>query len=239
MSMGGPQPIRLYLSPEHACGYLPQRTARSAFIDPEHPLDNTQYEYLLAQGFRRSGEHAYRPHCRGCTRCVPVRVPTAHFAPDRSQRRCLARNADLSLQIERRLDDEHYRLYSDYLAQRHPGGGMDPSDRSAFHSFLDCRWLDARYWCFRLHGRLVAVAVVDHLPHSLSAVYTFFDPHLHARGLGTYAVLRQIEAAREQGLSYVYLGYWVPGSRKMDYKRRFLPLEALGLLGWAPLPHAG
>ncbi len=236
MSMSGPRPVRLYLSPEHVCGSLPLRAARSAFIDPEFLLDSIQYEHLLAQGFRRSGAHAYRPHCRGCARCVPVRVPVAEFAPDRSQRRCLARNSDLELRLEDRLDDEHYRLYGEYLAQRHAGGGMDPGDRGAFHSFLECRWLDVRYWCFRQRGRLVAVAVVDHLPNALSAVYTFFDPALAARGLGTLAVLRQIEAAHTAGLSHLYLGYWVAGSRKMDYKRRYQPLEALGLLGWAPAP---
>ncbi len=239
MSMSGPRPVRLYLSPEHACGYLPQRSARSAFIDPDYALDAMHYEYLLAQGFRRSGEHAYRPHCRGCSRCVPVRVPVAEFVSDRGQRRCLARNRDLELTLESRLGDEHYRLYSDYLAQRHASGGMDPSDRGAFHSFLDCRWLDVRYWCWRRQGRLLSVAVVDHLPNALSAVYTFFDPDERSRSLGTLAVLTQIETARLRGLTHVYLGYWVAGSAKMDYKRRFRSLEALGTLGWQPLTPAG
>lgn len=234
--MTGPAPVRLYLSQEHPCGYLPQRSARSAFIDPEFTLDAARYEALLSQGFRRSGDHAYRPHCRGCARCTPVRVPVEHFSADRSQRRCLARNADLELSIERRLDESHFSLYRDYLSVRHPGGGMDPGDRAAFHAFLGCSWLDVRYWCLRHEGRLLAVAVVDHLPRSLSAVYTFFDPRETARSLGTYAVLLQIRRALDLGLDHLYLGYWVPDSPKMDYKRRYCPLEVLGPMGWSPLP---
>lgn len=234
--MTGPAPLRLYLSQEHACGYLPQRAARSAFIDPEFTLDAARYEALLTQGFRRSGDHAYRPHCRGCARCIPVRIPVGHFESDRSQRRCLARNADLELSIESRLTEAHFALYRDYLTLRHPGGGMDPADRAAFHAFLGCKWLDVRYWCLRKGERLVAVAVVDHLPHSLSAVYTFYDPAETTRGLGNYAILQQIRNAQAAGLDHLYLGYWVPDSAKMDYKRRYRPLEALGPMGWAPLP---
>jgi arginyl-tRNA--protein-N-Asp/Glu arginylyltransferase len=230
------RPLRLYLSAEHACGYLPPRAARSAFVDPDFPLDPAHYESLLSQGFRRSGEHAYRPHCHACTRCIPVRVPVADFRPDRSQRRCRAANADLELRIEKRLDEEHFQLYSRYLAARHASGGMDPADRTAFHVFLECRWLDVRYWCLRRRGRLLAVAVVDHLPQSLSAVYTFFEPAESRRGLGTLAVLLQIEAAKAAALPYLYLGYWVPESKKMQYKARFRPLEALGGIGWGLLP---
>ena len=110
---------------------------------------------------------------------------------------------------------------------------MDSDNPEAFQSFLQCNWGDAQFWEFRLEGRLLAVAVVDALPAALSAVYTFFDPEEAARGLGTYAVLSQIEAARSRGLPHVYLGYWVSQSRKMDYKKNFRPLELLGDDGWA------
>ncbi|HEX4895062.1 MAG TPA: arginyltransferase [Solimonas sp.] len=233
--MTAAQPVRLFLSPEHPCGYLPFRTARSAFVDPEFTLAPPRYQRLLELGFRRSGEHAYRPHCRGCERCLPVRVPTARFQPDRSQRRCIRDNADLELRLETQIRDEHYALYRRYLAARHAGGGMDPDDRTAFHNFLECGWNEVRYWSFREQGRLLAVAVVDHLPRALSAVYTFFDPAESRRGLGTLAVLRQIEEARRQGLPHVYLGYWVEGSAKMDYKRRFQPLEILEGTDWVEI----
>lgn len=229
------QSLRLFLSTEHTCGYLPGLQARSAFVDPDAGLGATQYQRLLELGFRRSGDHTYRPHCRDCARCVPVRIDAAAFTPDRSQRRCRQRNADLQLSIETELSDEHFALYQRYLSARHAGGGMDPADRKAFHAFLECSWLDVRYWCFRADNELLAVAVVDHLPEALSAVYTFFAPEQRARGLGTLAVLEQLRIAREQGLAQLYLGYWVENSAKMDYKRRFQPLEALYGMRWRPL----
>ncbi|MDD3762844.1 MAG: arginyltransferase [Nevskiales bacterium] len=230
--MNDSQPLRLYLSAEHACGYLSDRLARSAFVDPHWNLNPTRYERLLEAGFRRSGGHAYRPHCRGCQLCVPIRIPVAEFLPNRSQRRCLRRNAGITMSIESTLSEEHFELYRRYLHSRHAGGGMDPDDRNAFHAFLECPWLPVRYWCFHEDNRLLAVAVVDHLPHSLSAVYTFFDPDVRTRGLGTLGILRQIEHARGLGLPHVYLGYWVPGSAKMDYKQQFQPSELLGISGW-------
>lgn len=229
------QPIRLFLSAEHPCGYLTERTARSAFVDPAWTLTPLRYQRLLEVGFRRSGGHAYRPHCNQCQLCVPVRIPVSRFAPSRSQRRCLARNDDVSVTFEHHLTPEHYELYRRYLSNRHAGGGMDPDDAGAFHAFLTCPWAPVRYWCFRQGDRLLGVAVVDHLPDALSAVYTFFDPEAEQRSLGTLAILHQIEQARHLGLPHVYLGYWVGGSRKMEYKQRFKPLEALGPRGWKPL----
>ncbi|NKF22493.1 arginyltransferase [Solimonas marina] len=232
------QSLRLFLSTEHACGYLPGLLARSAFVDPDAGLGAAHYQRLLELGFRRSGDHTYRPHCRECARCVPVRIDAQQFRADRSQRRCQRDNADLQMTIERRLTDEHYALYREYLQTRHAGGGMDPHDRKAFHAFLECSWLDVRFWCFRAAGKLLAVAVVDHLPQALSAVYTFFDPGARDRGLGTLAILEQIRIARVTGLDHVYLGYWVDGSRKMDYKRRYHPLEALQGVQWRELEEA-
>jgi arginyl-tRNA--protein-N-Asp/Glu arginylyltransferase len=233
--------IRLFLSVEHVCGYLPGRASRNAFIDPDFPLTPARYGWLLEQGFRRSGVHVYRPYCQHCHACIPARIPVASFVPTRSQRRCLQRNADLSLRVLRQLEDEHFTLYRDYLLARHAGGGMDAHNREAFHTFLECAWGEVSYWEFRSATRLVALAVVDETPRGLSAVYTFFDPDETQRGLGTYAVLRQIEIARSRGLGHVYLGYWVPGSPKMDYKRHFHPLEVLMSGGWkvADSPHGG
>lgn len=229
------QSLRLFLSTEHVCGYLPGLMARSAFVDPEAGLGPEHYQHLLELGFRRSGDHTYRPHCRNCLQCQPVRLQAQAFTPDRGQRRCLRDNADLSLSIEQTLKDEHFELYRRYLGARHADGGMDPQDRRAFHSFLECTWLDVRFWCLRKDERLLAVAVVDHLPQALSAVYTFFDPEERSRGLGTLAVLEQVRYAQQTGLEHVYLGYWVEHSRKMDYKRRFQPMEALVGTRWQTL----
>lgn len=227
--------IRLYLSTEHPCGYLAGRTARSLFIDPDYELNPARYEMLLQQGFRRGGDHVYRPRCEGCQQCIPARIPVRDFVPNRAQRRCMAHNADLQIDVGGELTDEQFQLYQRYLRSRHPGGGMNPDDKPGFHNFLDCGWGRAEFWEFRLDGRLMACAVVDRVPQALSAVYTFFDPDEDARSLGTYAVLSQILAAQHAAMRYVYLGYWVPGSEKMDYKRNYRPLEVLGAAGWKPL----
>ena len=230
--MSEPQRARLFLSTEHPCGYLAQRSARNAYLDPDFVLSPERYTWLLAQGFRRSGIHVYRPYCQLCQSCAPARVPVGNFVASRSQRRCLARNAAVQLQVVQHLTDEHYALYCRYLASRHAGGGMESGNREAFHAFLECDWGRAEFWEFREDRRLLAVAVVDRVPQALSAVYTFYEPGESARGLGTLAVLKQIEQAREQHLAWVYLGYWVPGSPKMDYKKHFRPLELLSAEGW-------
>ena len=227
--------VRLLLGTEHACGYLADRSARSAFIDPEFPLSSLRYGVLLDLGFRRSGAYVYRPACAACKDCLAARVPVAEFQPDRSQRRCLRRNQDLKLGQESSLGEEHYALYRRYLASRHAGGGMNPEDYKAFRTFLECAWGDTQFWTLRQGSRLLAVAVVDIVPSGISAVYTFFDPDERNRSLGTCAVLRQIEQARAMGKSYVYLGYWVANSPKMDYKRRYRPLEILEKDTWKRL----
>lgn len=232
MTVSELHPIRLLVSREHDCGYLPDRTARSAFVDPALRLNPLRYGTLLEQGFRRSGSYVYRPLCRGCNACRPARIVVADFTLDRSLRRCRKINADLTMTGVDRLSDEHYALYRAYLQQRHPDGGMDPDDAGAFHEFLHAPWSQTAFWEFRCGTRLLALAVVDQVPGALSAVYTFYDPAEAARGLGSYAILRQIGVAADCDIDYVYLGYWVGESRKMDYKRRFKPLELLAADGW-------
>lgn len=230
--MTGPRP-RLLLGTEHACSYLDHRLARSVFVDPQMPIDAARYGTWLDLGFRRSGGYVYRPACGSCQECRPVRLPVAAFRPDRGQRRCLKRNADLRVTVETELSAEHYELYRRYLHVRHPGGGMDPEDREAFRAFLSSAWGYTEILSVRDGaGRLLAGAVADRVPQGLSAVYTYFEPDLPGRSLGTYAILAEIERARTQRLPYLYLGYWVKGSNKMDYKRKFRPLEVLGASGW-------
>lgn len=230
------QSLRLLMGSAHACGYLPERHARSAFVDPAFPLEPALYGALLDQGFRRSGDYAYRPMCLNCRACQSARIVVAEFTPDRAQRRCWQRNGDLQLSIQPRLTEEHYGLYRRYLSARHRDGGMDPDDAKAFEEFLACGWGATEFWEFRLgdaaDSPLMAVSVVDRVPRGLSAVYTFFEPNVPQRGLGTYAILSQIDQAKAQRLPWVYLGYWVPGSAKMDYKKRFQPLEVLSNGNW-------
>jgi len=229
------QRLELLISTEHACNYLPGRTARTVFMDPQAGMDEGLYGLLLAHGFRRSGAHVYRPHCEGCRACVPLRVPVRDFQPDKGQKRVSRQNRDLTLKLlPSRFEPEHFRLYARYLAVRHPGGGMDGLGEAEYNQFIMSSWGQSCMLEFRRGADLVAVAVTDELPDALSAVYTFYDPDMAGRSLGTYAILSQIGEARRRGLEWLYLGYWIAESRKMAYKERFRPHETLGAAGWEP-----
>ena len=230
--------VRMFRTGTHACGYWADREARDLVLDPRDPRLPQLYPMALDWGFRRSGDIVYRPSCAGCQACVAVRVPVASFRPDRSQRRCLKRNADVDARIVAPLRTaEHLALYRKYLTTRHRGGGMDDHGAPEFEQFLIGSWNQGRFLELREHGshRLLAVAVTDLVDGALSAVYTFYDPDEAERGLGTLAVLKQLEWAARDGRAHLYLGYWIAGHAKMDYKRRFQPLEGFNGRGWARL----
>jgi len=228
--------LQLYLTGDHACSYIDGLKARTLFVDPLARVDGERAQWLQQIGFRRSGQHFYRPACRGCQSCVPVRVPTARFRPNRSQRRNLRRNDDDIRLVVRpaELDPEHYQLYERYLLERHGDGDMaDDVSVETYMRFLLAPWGgETRFIEMRLGDALAGVAVTDIFTDGLSAVYTFFDPDLEDRALGTYAILSQIRQARRMRLAYVYLGYWISESRKMRYKESFRPLEAWNGQHW-------
>jgi leucyl-tRNA---protein transferase len=240
--MGDAEGLRIFHTGDHACGYWPERTARDLVLDPQDPRLLQFYPRALAWGFRRSGDLVYRPHCAGCRACVAVRIPVDDFVPSRSQRRCLARNADVAARVlPAERSDEHFALYQRYLSARHPAGGMDDHGTAEFDQFLVGSWSQGRFLELRARGRLLAVAVTDLVEDALSAVYTFYDPDEAARGLGTLSLLEQVEWARRDGRRHLYLGYWIAGHDKMDYKRRFRPLERFDGRGWrrdAPEPES-
>jgi len=220
--------LRFYLTAAYPCSYLADRMARSQVAAPANLVDTLVYSELARAGFRRSGQHVYRPRCDSCRACTPVRVVVDRQTPNRAQRRCLKRNADLVLRLKPlQFDEAHYRLYRRYQASRHAGGGMDHDDREQFRAFLLQSRVDSALAEFSLDGEVVMVALIDRLVDGLSAVYTLYEPSLEKRGLGVYAVLTQIRLAREMRLPYLYLGYWIGACGKMAYKRLYRPLQAL------------
>ncbi len=225
--------LAFYASPEHSCSYLQGRRARTLFGDPSVRLDRHAYSYLADHGFRRSGDYVYQPCCHACSACISVRIPVNDFQPRRADKRTWQRNQDLTVKpMEARYNEEHFELYCRYVRERHPGGGMDDPDPDQYVGFMTCGWMDAVLYEFR-HGRqLVAAAVVDPLERGLSAVYTFYDPSLPLRSIGTYAILWEIQEARRLGLDWLYLGYWIRECDKMCYKARFRPLEAFWKGQW-------
>ena len=179
-------------------------------------------------GFRRSGDHIYRPHCNNCNACVAARVVASEFKPTKSQRRVINANQDLRLEItDSVIDDDAYALYERYISGKHADGDMYPPDRDQYESFLNNSLGSTRYFRLYQGDKLVCVAVSDEMLDGLAAIYTFYDPDLEKRSLGTFAVLLQISHAKRRGLPYVYLGYWIENCQKMNYKTRFKPLEML------------
>lgn len=228
--------LKLFATAPHPCSYLEGEEATTVFIDPKAAIDTPLYTELSQMGFRRSGEHLYRPHCANCQACVSCRIPVALFRPTRSQRRCLSRNQDLDISlVDSIATDEHYQLYEDYIQRRHRDGDMYPPSRAQYESFLSRAWGLTRYLEYRHQDRLVGLAVCDLLEDGLSAIYTFFDPSEHSRSLGVFAILSQIEKARQLNLPYVYMGYWIRQCQKMSYKTHYRPLELLVNKRWLRL----
>lgn len=229
--------LSLFLTPPHPCDYLPDRSAATLFVDPQHKMSSEVYRLLLARGFRRSGSHVYRPHCPSCTACVPARIPLATFKPGRSFRRILEKNRDLQVSSqEPAFSDEQFELYRDYVNARHDDGPMVNPTREDFVRFLGNAWGGSQWAAFRHQGRLVMVTAMDHQKDSLSAVYTWFHPDYARRSLGTYAILWGVEEARRLGKGWLYLGYWIESCQKMRYKSRFRPLEIYRGQKWGILP---
>lgn len=218
--------IKVYTTFPHRCSYLEGEEATTLFVDPRQKLSIELYTQLSLLGFRRSGDHVYRPHCARCNACIASRVRVNEFQPSRTQQRINRGNADL--RIERSdsiLDDEAYNLYRCYIETRHADGDMYPPEREQYESFLNDGLGCAIYYRLYQGNRLVAVTVADKMLDGLAAIYSFFDPHQPRRSLGTEAILLQIREAQRMSLPFVYLGYWIDGCRKMAYKSRFKPLE--------------
>ncbi len=219
--------LRFFATPPRPCSYLDGHTAISVFADPDATLSASLYSQLARFGFRRSGGDLYVPACPGCSECVPVRIPVDRFRRSRNLQKLWNRNRDIEWQVQDPLfDHDQFDLYCRYLGARHTGGGMDNPSEEDYQRFLSCDWCETSFLVGKLDNRPVIVAVTDVLDDALSSAYTFFEPELARRSLGTLGILYQIELAAVMDYRWLYLGYWIEGSDKMRYKRRFQPLEA-------------
>lgn len=229
-----------YLTSPSPCPYLPDRMERKVFTFLSGP-NAPQYNAMLTKrGFRRSQNIVYLPACDSCSACKPVRVVADKFVRKSSWKRNLKRNGDVSRTIcAPKATSEQFSVLRGYLDERHADGGMADMTVLDYTSMVEQTAVDTMMIEYRDgDGTLIACALSDRLPDGLSMVYSFFEPEAADRSLGTYMILDHIALAQELGLDYVYLGYWITGSDKMDYKARFEPLEYWSSKGWQPLKKA-
>lgn len=235
---------QFYLTSPSACPYLPGKEERKVFTHIVGRRGRELNEILTQGGFRRSQTIAYRPACDTCRACVSVRVLVNEFGPSDNLRRVLKNNADLiGNNLPNRPTSEQYSLFRRYVDSRHADGGMADMTVLDYSMMVEDSHVDTMLIEYRRRGidsgitgkgegNLIAVCLTDVMSDGLSMVYSFYDPDHQDRSLGTFMILDHIRRAKAMGLPYLYLGYWVEGSKKMGYKARFKPQERLAPAGW-------
>ena len=231
---------RFFVTSPAPCPYLPGKSERKVFTELKGAHADALNDALGRIGFRRSQTVAYRPSCLECQACVSVRVVAGEFRPSPSQRRALRQNADLQVSACKPWSTaEQFALLQNYLGSRHPRGGMANMDEMDFADMVEHTPVKSYVMEYRepgdgtVPGRLVGACLTDRQADGLSMIYSFYDPqHEKRSGLGNFIILDHILRAAQAGLPYVYLGYWVDGSSRMQYKIRYRPLERLGREGW-------
>lgn len=223
------QHLLVGLSKPFPCSYLPEEEETLLVLQDNAGRNNIIYERLMENGFRRSGNDVYRPHCRLCSACESLRLAVNDVQLSKSQKRLInkGKRAGLRIIYSSTLPEHTYFLYQKYITQRHADGGMFPPQFSHFEGIVKCEWMPILYLLIYKETQLIGVAVTDVLPNSLSANYTFFDPEFDELALGKYAILQQILATKALGKHHLYLGYQIDSCDKMNYKTQFKPHQRL------------
>ncbi|MEM1078947.1 MAG: arginyltransferase [Pseudomonadota bacterium] len=238
---------QFYVTAPQPCPYIEGRMERKLFTALQGDYAETLNDALSKQGFRRSQNVLYRPSCAECTACLSARIDVSAFKPSRSQRKTISRNSNLQREATSPwATEDQYALFRKYLDARHAEGGMADMDIFEFAAMIEETPVRSRVVEYRhtegeddlrsrAQRRLAGVCLTDVLDDGLSMVYSFYDPVLQRNSMGTFMVMDHVEIAREAGLPYVYLGYWVPGSPKMGYKSGFSGLEIYKNGDWQPI----
>ncbi len=223
---------QLAISQTFPCNYLPDQQERLLIAIDQQLQSAEPYAWLMSQGFRRSGDQIYRPHCINCNACKSLRVLAQNFTPSKSQKRLLKKNADFTIVTSTQLQDNYYELYETYINTVHRDGSMYPANYEQYRSFIQCHLTEQIFIETWHDNTLINVAVTDVLEDALSAVYTFYHPAYRNRGIGIFSILKQIEQARIMNKEFLYLGYQIDACRKMNYKNRYFPHQILSNNHW-------
>lgn len=218
--------IQFYLTANYNCGYLPEKKAQSIVASPYQNVNQKEFNNLIKIGFRRSGNHVYKPHCHECDACKPIRLDVLKFKRNRTQERCFKKN-DLKV-VEESLDflEEDFLLYSKYQKTRHNDLSSSIEDqKEEYKNFLLTSNFKSKKMKFFHNDKLLMISIIDYLNDGISAVYTFYDQNYFKKSLGTYSILWLVEKCKNEKLPYLYLGYWIKENVKMSYKTNFKPFE--------------
>ncbi len=243
MSEQSPENIQFYISEESPCPYLPEFNERKIFTHLFGKRAELLMQALSEHGFRRSQNIVYRPVCKNCSACKPVRIIVPQFLPSQSQRRIIKKNKDIVVTKKAAIaTKEQYELFKRYLNGRHVDGNMAEMTYQDYVFMIEDSPVSSMIIEYRLNdkdnvlGSLIGVALCDIMQNAISMIYSFFDIYYQSRSLGKFMILDNIERVRMMKLNYLHLGYWVHGSKKMHYKVEFKPLEYVnGESGWQAL----
>lgn len=221
------QDFKIGITQTFDCNYLEQREERLLIAVDERLNDSEHYSWLMTQGFRRSGNQIYRPHCPNCTECQSIRVLVNSFQPSSSQKRLNKKCHGYLIKISKTIQENYFNLYEKYINTVHRDGSMYPASKEQFLNFLSCNITKQLFIEIWDGEKLISVAVTDKLDNGLSAVYTFYDPEYKKKSIGLFSILSQINIAKEHGKQFLYLGYQIDACRKMNYKNRYFPHQRL------------
>lgn len=226
MSIAPSKTISLYLTAPDQCSYLEDRQQRMLLVDPEEKLNTSLATYFSNHGFRRSGNMTYRPKCDACKQCISVRIPAIEFIPSRSQKRILKKNSHIEATLEPLSNAiDYFPLYYDYQKARHPDGSMCDSSEEKYLSFITSDYFETALLVRRDGDEVISVSILDLFNDGVSLLYTFFNPKKSNLSPGTAAIMDSVAYCQNHDYPFVYLGFWIADSAKMNYKTKFQPLE--------------
>ena len=220
--------IQFYITKEYSCGYINSQKAQSIVATPYKNINSKNFKNLISQGFRRSGQYVYKPSCKNCSACIPIRLLASNFKASRSQKRVKKYLDKLSIKLlPLTFDEEHYNLYVDYQNKRHRNDNKSEDDIADYNDFLITSNVNSKLVEFRLNNQLKMVTIIDIIDDGISAVYSFYDCSDQKLSLGTTSIIWLLEFCKKENLSFLYLGYWIHESQKMKYKINFKPYELM------------